>query len=216
MGSTLQPISGYPYGLWNREEKNMLLIQQPTFASPSQATIHVVLGNGKTYFPQNRRTANRSNYRLGKSGTCCTSCKAGPQPKLHVGGKDTNAARWREGIGAPRVALTYSKVSWSSMKRNWSAIWNLVFHGLNLHHSATGQRKGDEWEPRGNERRCLPQPTTQRHGWDFTLRLNITLRLTPEGLAGDWGVELLRRLGNLTLGHPMCWERCVWIFCTCT
>lgn len=69
----------------------------------------------------------------------------------------------------PAQALTCSKASWSSMKRNWSAIWNLVFHGLNLHHSAKGQRRTNEWEPWGSRRRSHPYPP-HRHqpgaeGW---------------------------------------------------
>lgn len=58
----------------------------------------------------------------------------------------------------PAQALTCSKVSWSSMKHNWSAIWNLIFHGLNLHHSAKGQRRADEWEPWGSRRKSHPYP----------------------------------------------------------
>lgn len=101
--------------------------------------------------------------------------------------KQEQGAGTAHGLPGPARALTCSKASWSSMKHNWSAIWNLVFHGLNLHHSAIGQRRAGEWEPWGSKRRRHPYPP-QRHqqgaeGWVPSeiawLGLKDQLRTTP-------------------------------------
>lgn len=99
-------------------------------------------------------------------------------------------------------APTCSKASWSSTKHNWSAIWNLVFHGLSLHHSATGQSRAGEWEPRGSKRNLPHPPHRQQRGAEGSVPSEIAWLGLKDQPEPSHHISPMHRFGQLDWYTP--------------